>query len=68
MFCLLAFIIGLRYLCCLLCGEIVSGWTSLILSIWFVGGCVMLAMVIGAYLKIYIEIKSRPRFNIKEIL
>jgi putative glycosyltransferase len=38
------------------------GWTSLIVSIWFVGGLLLLCMgVIGIYLsKIFIETKRRP--------
>lgn len=51
-------------------GETVPGWSSLMLSIWFCSGCVLVALgVIGEYIgKIYIESKSRPRFNIEQIL
>lgn len=51
-------------------GETVPGWSSLMLSVWFCSGCVLVALgVIGEYIgKIYIESKSRPRFNIEQIL
>lgn len=51
-------------------GEVVPGWTSLILSVWFVGGCILIGLgVIGEYVgKIYIEVKDRPRYNIEEII
>ena len=50
--------------------SIVSGWTSLILSLWFIGGCLMLSLgIIGEYIgKIYIEVKDRPRYNIESKL
>lgn len=48
----------------------VPGWASLMLSIWFVGGAVLLALgVVGMYVgKIYAEVKRRPLYNVKEIL
>ena len=51
-------------------GEVVSGWTSLILSIWFLGGLQLMAIgLIGQYIgKIYMEVKDRPRYNIEEFL
>lgn len=51
-------------------GHVVQGWTSLILSIWFIGGVQLLAIgLIGQYIgKIYIEVKHRPRYNIEKIL
>ena len=51
-------------------GHVVPGWTSLILSIWFLGGLQLLAVgLVGQYIgKIYIEVKHRPRYNIETIL
>lgn len=51
-------------------GATVPGWTSLILSIWFLGGVQLLCIgLIGQYIgKIYIEVKHRPRYNIEKIL
>lgn len=51
-------------------GHVVPGWTSLILSIWFLGGLQLLAIgLVGQYIgKIYIEVKKRPRYNIETVL
>ncbi len=51
-------------------GHVVQGWTSLILSIWFLGGLQLLAIgLVGQYIgKIYIELKLRPLYNILQIL
>ncbi len=51
-------------------GVTVPGWTSLILSIWFLGGVQLLCIgLIGQYIgKIYIEVKHRPRYNIEKVL
>ena len=48
-------------------GDVVTGWSSLILSIWFVGGCVLTGLgITGEYVgKIYMEVKDRPRYNIE---
>ncbi len=42
----------------------VQGWTSLLISIWFVGGVTLLALgIVGEYVgKIYTEVKRRPRY------
>lgn len=50
--------------------ETVPGWSSLMLSIWFCSGCVLVSIgLVGEYIgKIYIEVKDRPRFNIDEVL
>ena len=49
-------------------GETVEGWTSLILSIWFCTGILLIGMgIMGEYIgKIYIEVKHRPRYKISE--
>ena len=51
-------------------GKVVPGWTSLILSIWFLGGVQLLAIgLVGQYIgKVYIEVKHRPRYNIEKVL
>lgn len=50
--------------------RVVPGWTSLILSIWFLGGLQLLAIgMVGQYIgKIYMEVKQRPRYNIEKVL
>lgn len=51
-------------------GNTVSGWTSLMCSIWMIGGIQLLSLgVIGEYIgKIYGETKARPRFIIERVL
>lgn len=53
-----------------LTGHVVPGWTSLILSVWLLGGLQLLAIgLVGQYIgKIYIEVKQRPRYNIEKVL
>jgi glycosyltransferase involved in cell wall biosynthesis len=48
----------------------VSGWASIICSIWMIGGIQLLSLgIIGEYIgKIYNETKSRPRFIIEEFI
>ncbi len=47
------------------CGKTAPGWTSLMLSIWFIGGVQLVSVgLIGQYIgKIYVESKHRPRYN-----
>ena len=51
-------------------GNTIQGWTTLILSIWTLGGIQILCIgIIGEYIgKIYLETKNRPRFIIEEFL
>lgn len=51
-------------------GETVSGWASVICSVWGIGGLIMLSLgIIGEYIgKLYLESKHRPRFLIESIL
>ena len=61
----------LIYVIVALCqGRGVQGWASLMLSIWFVGGCVLICLsVIAAYIgRIFTESKHRPRYNIEKYL
>lgn len=46
------------------------GWTSLIVSIWFLGGVQLISIgLIGEYIgKIYMEVKGRPRYNIEKYI
>ena len=45
-----------------------AGWTSIIASIWMLGGLQLVAIgVIGKYIgKIYLETKHRPRYIIEK--
>lgn len=51
-------------------GATVLGWSSLMVSIWALGGLQLLAIgIVGEYIgKIYLETKARPRFAIQEAL
>ncbi|MBQ0073379.1 MAG: glycosyltransferase family 2 protein [Prevotella sp.] len=51
-------------------GQVVRGWSSLMLSVWFCSGCILIGLgVIGEYIgKTYLEVKHRPLFNIKDLL
>ena len=51
-------------------GHTVPGWSSLMISIWFLGGVQLLSLgIVGQYVgKTYIESKERPRYNIEEFL
>jgi len=48
--------------------SVIEGWTSLMLSLWFIGGAILTSLgIIGEYIgKIYREVKSRPRYFIEE--
>lgn len=47
-------------------GDTVAGWSSLILSIWFCSGVVLMSLgIMGEYIgKIYTEVKQRPRYTV----
>ncbi len=49
-------------------GHTIVGWTSLLISLWFIGGAILTAIgVIGEYIgKIYKEVKRRPRYFIEK--
>lgn len=51
-------------------GKTEVGWTSIVISIWMLGGIQLLSLgVIGEYIgKIYNETKARPRYIIKDKL
>ena len=51
-------------------GHTIPGWTTTVLSVWAIGGLMMISLgVIGEYVgKIYLETKNRPRFIIESYL
>lgn len=51
-------------------GHTINGWSSVIISIWFLGGVQMFSLgIIGEYIgKIYLETKQRPKYIIEHIL
>uniref|UniRef100_A0A7U3YCQ8 Glycosyl transferase family 2 n=1 Tax=Geobacillus sp. (strain Y4.1MC1) TaxID=581103 RepID=A0A7U3YCQ8_GEOS0 len=66
----LSSIAGIYALAVKLLGHAESGWTSIIISIWFIGGLLLMGIgLIGEYIgKIYQEVKRRPRFTIEKTL
>ena len=50
--------------------PVLSGWASLMLSIWFLGSLLLMGIgIVGEYVgKIYIEVKKRPRYFISDKL
>lgn len=48
----------------------ISGWSSIMLSIWFLGSLILICIgIVGEYVgKIFIEVKKRPRYFISETL
>ena len=53
-----------------LLGKALPGWTSLLISVWFIGGAILTSMgVMGIYVgKIYNEVKRRPRYCIRQVI
>ena len=70
LFLVIAFITGIYVAYSLFSGHVVQGWASLMLSVWIVGGFVLISMgIIGTYIgQIYTEVKHRPLYHIQEIL
>ena len=53
-----------------LMGETVTGWTSLAISLWALGGIQLLSIgILGEYIgKIYMETKARPRYIVEKYI
>ena len=51
-------------------GRTISGWSSLMLSVWFLGSLILIGIgIVGEYIgKIFIEVKQRPRYAVTEEL
>ncbi|PYI57266.1 glycosyltransferase family 2 protein [Paenibacillus flagellatus] len=65
---LLSVIAGLYAVVQKLAGNTVTGWASLMVSVWFVGGIQLISLgLIGEYIgKIYKEVKRRPLYIIEK--
>ncbi len=50
--------------------ETISGWSSLMLSVWFLGSLLLMGIgIVGEYIgKIYTEVKHRPRYALRDKL
>ena len=51
-------------------GNTVTGWSSMLVSLWLIGGLILFSIgIVGEYIgKIYLETKKRPRFIVSEFL
>lgn len=60
----------LYFLVLFLLGKTVAGWTSIVISIWAIGGLQILSTgIIGEYIgKIYLETKGRPKYIVEQYL
>jgi glycosyltransferase involved in cell wall biosynthesis len=63
-FSLLSIITAIYVFVSKLYGNAVSGWASLMISIWFIGGVQLISLgLIGEYIgRIYKEVKNRPKY------
>jgi glycosyltransferase involved in cell wall biosynthesis len=70
LFLIIGFLIGIYVVWSLIVGHVVQGWASLMLSVWIVGGFILISMgIVGTYIaQIYTEVKRRPLYHIQEIL
>lgn len=68
LFVVVALCIFIYTLCRYFSDETIEGWTSLMLSIWFCTGIILICLgIIGEYVgKIFLEVKERPRFVIEK--
>ena len=69
-FLLISFAIAIYVAHAIIVGTAASGWASIMLSIWFVGGVVLLALgIVGLYIgNIYKEVKRRPLYHVRDVL
>ncbi len=68
--CLISLIMLIKAFVDYFAGNVVPGWTSIIISIWVLGGLQLFAIgIIGEYIgKTYMETKARPKFIIESVL
>lgn len=67
---IIAFGMSVYVIVSLCMNHFTDGWASLMMSLWFIGAVIMLAVgIVGTYIgKIYIEVKHRPLYTIAEKL
>jgi glycosyltransferase involved in cell wall biosynthesis len=66
----LSILVALYALISKLTGHAAAGWTSIVMSLWFIGGIqIMCTGLVGEYIgKIYKEVKQRPKFFVEKYL
>ena len=62
--------IGIYVIHALVVGTAYPGWASIMMSIWLVGGFILLSIgIVGVYIgKIYTEVKNRPLYHVTKIV
>lgn len=67
---LVSLVMLLYFLILFAAGKTVQGWSTIVISVWAIGGLQLLAIgVIGEYIgKIYLETKHRPRYRVEQFL
>ena len=67
---ILAFAMLIYVIVSRLMGHYVPGWSSLMLSVWFIGSVLTISIgIVGTYIgKMYMEMKRRPRYIIDQSL
>jgi len=70
LFLILDILVGVWVLSAHFSGHTITGWSSLMLSVWFLGSLVLIAIgIVGEYIgKIFTEVKARPRYAIQDTI
>lgn len=68
--CLVSIFIGIYVLTAYFNRTVIMGWSSIMISIWFLGSLLLMSVgIVGEYIgKIFTEVKHRPRFILKDTL
>lgn len=68
--CFISGVVTIYTLVSVLSGHAVAGWGSIMISIWFLGGSILVSLgIVGEYVgKIYTEVKHRPRYIIEKTI
>ncbi len=63
-------LVGIYVLVSYFTGHYAPGWSSLMLSLWFLGSILLIGLgVVGEYVgKIFVEVKRRPRYPTPEVI
>lgn len=66
----ISFILAIYYLIGYFRGGTITGWATIVVSLWGIGGLLLFSIgIIGIYIgKIYLETKNRPRFFIERYI
>ena len=67
---IISFIMVIHVIWAWITGNVVPGWSELMISVWFLGSAIILSIgIVGEYIgKIYIETKQRPLYLEDEFL